>query len=157
MNVIFQLPFPTENVVLNKDWCNGALNLQKIVEKNLHFLSKIQYKPFIKGNSCFKIYVWTACHISNLKDFLKIKVFNILCSHNQFDFLIKTSEKSYRVLNCPLSLKKSLTYYNIPLCTQFVKHCFIIFKQAVIPDTVGCWAKLTFDIFSSLICCLHSL
>ena len=58
--------------------------------------------------------------ISKLKDFLNITVFNILYSHNQFGFQLKTSEKSCKVLNCSLSLKRSLTY-NIPLCTQFVK------------------------------------
>ena len=55
----------------------------------------------MKGNSCFKK-ICCMCEqhvISNLKDFLKITVFNILYSHNQFDFLLKTSEKSCRVLN----------------------------------------------------------
>ena len=88
--------------------------------------SKKQYKPFIKENSCFKICCMCEQHvISNLKDSLKITVFNILYLHNQFDFLLKTSEKSSRVLNWPLSLKRSLTY-KILLCVQFVKHIVLL-------------------------------
>ena len=137
-------------------WCFKFFK-QQIVVKKLYFLSKIQYKSFIKGNSCFLICCMCEQHvISNLKNFLKITFFYILYSHYQFDYFLKHQKNLCKVLNWPLSLKRSLTC-NIPLRIQFVKPIVLLLYLNRLLFQIGCWAMLTFDIFSSLICCLHSL
>ena len=99
------------------------MHLYRNCRKKIHFLSEIQCKPMLKENPCFNIVCKDGQHvISTLKDFLKITVFNMLNSNNQFDFLLKTSEKSCTVLNCPLSFKRSFITYQIPVCILFVKH-----------------------------------